>query len=535
MSRSQPYGTAVAVRGGQILEVGSLESLQPWLKRFPHDIDDRFADKTILPGFIDPHLHPSLGAVLLPSAFVTAFPWDKPEGKVQPTRGRDAYLTEVKNLFEKANNSQPWFISWGYHHLWHGEVTRSDLNEISSTQPIAIWHRSFHELIFNDAALEWLDFDPDVLKRHPQIDVERGRFSELGMLMAVNKLRPVLFEPQRFAEGINSLLKVLHKGGHTTVADMAWGIFDYEQEWTAYSNLIDRDEVPLRCMMVPRGLTDAELIGAPEEVVAKVEQLSDRGTDKLFFGKHVKLFTDGAFFSELMQLQAPGFMDGHEGEWLMAPEQFSTLASAYWNKGYHIHVHCTGDLGLELALETLSQLQWERPRFDHRFTIEHFGLSTEEQVDRIKALGAQVSSNIYYLHELGEAYGASSVGHERASQFSRLGSLARAQVPFALHSDYTMAPAVPLNSAWVAVNRLGETGAVLCPEECITVTEAMQAITINAARMLGLENEIGSIRSGKKADFTVLNEDPWEVDPRDLRDIDVFATVFEGSVFEIQN
>ncbi|HHL20202.1 MAG TPA: hypothetical protein ENJ52_01605 [Aliiroseovarius sp.] len=166
--------------------------------------------------------------------------------------------------------------------------------------------------------------------------------------------------------------------------------------------------------------------------------------------------------------------------------------------------------------------------------MEHFGLSTEEQVARIAALGAQVSANIWYLHELGEVFAERSIGYERASQMVRLGSLARAGVPFALHSDYTMAPAEPLRAAWVAVNRLTEGGAVFCENERIPVHQAMQAITINAARMLGQESRIGSIRAGKRADFTVLDEDPYEVDPMRLKDIPIHATVFGGEVHEVE-
>ena len=90
------------------------------------------------------------------------------------------------------------------------------------------------------------------------------------------------------------------------------------------------------------------------------------------------------------------------------------------NEGYCIHVHCTGDLGLELAIEVLAKLQWERPRFDHRFTIEHFGLSTPEQIRRLARLGGLVSANVYYVYELTDAYWKHSIGHERAARMARL-------------------------------------------------------------------------------------------------------------------
>ncbi|MFB0901826.1 MAG: amidohydrolase family protein, partial [Acidimicrobiales bacterium] len=143
-------------------------------------------------------------------------------------------------------------------------------------------------------------------------------------------------------------------------------------------------------------------------------------------------------------------------------------------------------------------------------------------------------ANIYYLHELGEKYWAESVGFERASQMARLGTLARHNVITALHSDFTMAPAEPLMSVWVAVNRVGEQGAVLGPEERLTVHQALRAITIDAAFVLGMEDEIGSIRSGKKADFTVLEADPYETLEMDLKDIPIWGTVFEGRPFPLR-
>jgi predicted amidohydrolase YtcJ len=88
-------------------------------------------------------------------------------------------------------------------------------------------------------------------------------------------------------------------------------------------------------------------------------------------------------------------------------------------------------------------------------------------------------------------------------------------------------------SMWVAVNRINEKEEVMSPEERITPQQGLEAITINAARILGLDHEIGSIRSGKKADFTVLSQDPLTIDPIEIKDINIEATVFEGKIFDI--
>ena len=164
---------------------------------------------------------------------------------------------------------------------------------------------------------------------------------------------------------------------------------------------------------------------------------------------------------------------------------------------------------------------------------EALGFSTPEQIRQIKALGAQVSANVYYLHELSDSYTQSGIGYERASQMARLGSCFNAGINTTLHSDFTMAPAEPLNSMWVAVNRVNHVGDVMGATEAISPEQALQAITLNAAHVIGMADITGSIRAGKRADFTVLDEDPLTCDPMHLRDISICATVFEGTVFPL--
>ncbi len=534
MNPSLPTATAVAVRGGMIIEVGTPETMGPWLDAHPHHIDDRFQDKVLLPGFIDPHLHPSLAAVLLPMHFITAMEWKLPDRVVPPVRGHNAYFDRLQEIESSLSDPGEPLMTWGYHQIWHGRMNRAALNAISTERPIVVWQRSYHEIYANDAAIAWMGLDEDTMDRHPQIDAAEGRFFESGKAVASTAMRDYLLAPKRFINGLKLTKQAVHAGGHTTIADLTGGSFDNEEEWQALCDTLDTDDTPFRVQMIPAGHRRANGIGDEENALKWVQSRAERNTPRLFYRDHVKLFTDGGFFAELMQVQEPGFIDGHCGEWMIAPEFFETLARTYWNAGYKIHVHCTGDLGVELALDVLEKLQWERPRFGHRFTIEHFGLSTPEQVRRVADLGALVSCNIYYVHELGEAYWKHSIGHERASQMSRLGTLARHNVTTALHSDFTMAPALPLYSAWVAVNRLGENGEVFAPEERLSLEQALRAITIDAAYVLGMEHEIGSIRAGKKADFTVLDADPYETPVENLKDVGIWGTVFEGKPHKIE-
>ena len=100
MNPALPTADAVAVRGDQIIEVGSLDSMRPWLEAHPHEIDDRFRDAVLTPGFIDPHLHPAMAAVLLPMEFVTAMEWKLPWGTVAPTLTADAFDARLAELHQ---------------------------------------------------------------------------------------------------------------------------------------------------------------------------------------------------------------------------------------------------------------------------------------------------------------------------------------------------------------------------------------------------------------------------------------------------
>ena len=533
MNDSMPEASAVAVRNGKILEVGSLETIQPWLERNPYEIDNSLQDKIIMPGFIDPHLHPTLAAVLLPMKFVTAVEWKLPWETVQPVRTHEAFLARLMQLDTQAEADEP-LLTWGFHPIWHGDTRRQHLDEISNTRPIVIWHRSFHELVMNSAALEWLGLTLDDVGNNPQIDYVGGHFFEMGLRVAVNKLTPHLLAPARYKEGLERLRQVVHFGGSTTLGDLATGQFDLEMEWQGTIDILENDNTPFRVQCMPVGHLLAADNGGDDKALEIVEQLPERNTHRFRFGKNIKLLTDGAFFSLLMQVGDPGYIDGHHGEWLVVPETFKAAVRTFWHAGYKIHVHCTGDLGLELALDVLAEMQAEYPRFDHRFCIEHLGLSTPEQTKRMAVLGAQASVNAYFLYELSDIYSRKGLGYERASQMARLGSLVREGVPTALHSDFTMAPAQPLNNAWIAANRINAEGNVMAPQECLTLHQALRAITIDAAYILGLENEVGSIRCGKKADFTVLEQDPYEVPIENLKDIPIWGTVFEGKAFKIE-
>lgn len=531
MNPSWPIGNVVAVRDGRILETGTMDSLQPWLKEDVSEVYD-FGDGVILPGLIDPHLHPVMAAVLLPMQFATAMEWKLPGQIVPATADPQAYVSRLRDLESNTPEGEP-FFTWGFHQSWHGEMNRGLMDDIAGDRPMVVWHRSFHEVYLNSAMMEQLSITEETIGSRPQIDYENGHFYETGLSFAIKHLNTIIMSPEWIEEGLRRLKQIVHIGGHTTVGDMAVGLFSYELERDLSKRILDQNDVPFRVMGVPHAAIARATFGSHEAAIEHIETLQGTDTERVRHSRRIKMFTDGAFFSQLAMLQEPGYVDGHHGEWLMAPEEFEDVARTYWQEDFAIHVHCTGDLGLELAVSALEKMQQEKPRFNHGFTIEHFGFSTPEQVARIARLGASVSANVYYLHELSERYATHGVGYERAYTMSRLGSCVDAGITTAIHSDFPMAPATPLRNAWISCSRENAAGKIAGMEESLTVMDALRAITIDAATVIGMEDEVGSIRAGKSADFCVIDRDPLTQGPEALRDATVSATVFKGEVFEV--
>lgn len=535
MDPGSPVASAVLVDGDRIVEVGDVASMAPWLEAYPHKVDDRFANDILMPGLIDPHLHPFLGATLLSDGIVAPEDWELPNGTVPGCTDRESLLSRVKELAEDLPHGEP-LLLWGAHTAWHGRITAQDLDAVCRDRPVILRDRSFHVLILNRTAIEWLDLRrPAPSEAESQIDWDAGIFSENGMFYALKTLMDFLARPERLARGLKLVSELVHRGGVTTCADLASGIFvGPDAEWKNMLGTLDSPETPFRTYLVPVPHLWARHYGESlEETFKRIESLGSIKTPHLEWLRAIKTFGDGAFVTQNMQLSDPGFIDCHHGEWMIDPDELLNISEPYWKAGYDIYHHVTGDLGVDRCLDTLQRLREKHPRFDFRYDLQHLGISRENQSARMARLGASASANGYYLNQLGDKYAQIGLGAERANNMVRLGSLARHDVPFSLHSDLPMGPVKPLLAVTTATTRQTNSGTVRGIGQAVTVDQALRAVTIDAAWMLRKDHEIGSLVAGKKADFTILTEDPFEVEAAHIKDIPILATVFEGTVFEI--
>ena len=198
-------------------------------------------------------------------------------------------------------------------------------------------------------------------------------------------------------------------------------------------------------------------------------------------------------------------------------------------------MHTNGDKSTNVLIDHVSRMQGQKPRIDHRATLEHFAYSTENQIRHLSELGMLVSANPYYQFILSDIYAERWLGEDRARNMVALGMAKKYGITIGLHSDCPMAPLSPLTLVETAVNRQTINGNSNNAMQKITVYDALRGVTIDAAFIMRKENQIGSILAGKMADFVVLEEDPFKVDPNKISEIEIWGTVYEGVLHPIKN
>ncbi len=543
MDPTRPRADSVAVADGRIVAVGSVTEVLAEIGDVRHEFDDRFVDTVLVPGLIDQHLHPLLGASTLTTEVIAPEAWVLPRRvfpAAETVEAYDARLLEAHDSLEPGE----WLYSWGFHSLWHGDLSRSRLDVIVGDRPTAVWQRSCHEWYLNSAAIDALGITAENMAGHgpasDMVDLERGHFWENGFMVLLSRyLMPRFLTEERFRAGLSQLVDYLHMNGVTAINEpgIAWAI----EPWELYQEILGADDVPFGSTFLVDGRTQSvrglDPATAVDDALTQIARAPD-GKVRVESGQ-VKLFADGAIISQLMQMR-DGYLDAegrrdphHHGEWIMEPDELRRFFDVYWDAGWQIHVHVNGDLGLDVLLDVIDDAMRRRPRIDHRTVVVHFANSTEEQVDRIARLGAIVSANPYYPVGFADKYGEVGLGPERADVMVRSASVVERGIPLSFHSDLPMGPSDPLALASFAVNRVTGNGRVAGPDQRISVQQALEAVTIGAAHSWQREDELGSIEVGKLATFTVLGDDPFEVDPADLGRIPVRGTIFEGRWFPV--
>ncbi len=527
MNRRRPEATHVAIRDGHILGAGSLEELSGW---GPSEIDDRFADRVMMPGLVEGHCHSWEGSAW-EDVYLGYYDRTAPDRTVH--RGLESIEAVVARLQEaeaRLGDPDQALMGWGLDPIFFGgrRVLASDLDRVSSTRPVIVMHQSGHIINVNGEAMRRAGISRDT---NVQGLVRDGGGEPTGELQGMT-LRSFVYRAagrDRFldmgkGDSLWRFAASARLAGVTTATDLANEL--PEATVASQVEITGQEDFPLRIVPAFVGMSRPAADG-----VEWVRSLIPRSHERLRYGL-VKLVADGSIQGFTARLKWPGYYNGAEnGLWYIDPDELPRILGTYHRAGLQVHIHTNGDQATESAIDAIEQVLKEAPDPDARFTLQHCQMAHDAHFRRMARLGICANLFANHLYYWGDQHRALTMGPERAERMDAAASAGRLGVAYAIHSDAPVTHLAPLFTAWCAVNRLTSTGHVLGEAERISVDEALHAITLGAAYTLKLDTEIGSIEAGKRADFAILEDDPTAVEPAALKDVAVWGTVVGGRVF----
>ena len=245
----------------------------------------------------------------------------------------------------------------------------------------------------------------------------------------------------------------------------------------------------------------------------------------------MKFWADGSNQAESAAQTQPYLNSSSKGHANYDVAQMTALCRTARDAGWPILIHCQGDAAVEDALDAIEQAYGADPATGLN-RIEHATMARPDQIERMKRLGIEPSFIPDFVYLYGGDYRDQIFGPQRANFMVPAGAAAQAGVAFTLHSDSpaTGLPINPLRHVQTAVTRRCATDdTVVGPDMAITIDQAMRAITVNAARQIGLSDTTGTLEPGKEADLTILESDPYKVDPSKIMEIKVSETWVAGT------
>jgi predicted amidohydrolase YtcJ len=526
MDPNRPVATHVAVRDGRILAVGDVDVAAAW---GGGKVDDRLADAILMPGFVDGHAHMMAGAMW--RYFYAGFQ-DRldPNGKLwKGLADIGAVIRGLREAEARLPEDAP-LVGWGFDPIFlpTERLNRKHLDAVSSTRPIVIMHSNFHLMTVNSAALALAGYTRDTnaegVLRGPDGE-PNGELQEMAAMFPVMRRLQVDFRAlSRQEESIRAFGQTAMRVGVTTSADLINDLQD--DDVATLLSVTSSPGHPLRIVPALNGMNDT-----PDRIAARALELRPRSSDMLRLGA-VKLMTDGSIQGYTARLKWPGYVNGApNGIWNTPPEKLDLLVDALHAAGIQMHIHVNGDEASDVAIASIEKAVRKHGGLEHRHTLQHCQMADEAQFRRMATVGLCANLFSNHIWFFGDQHLELTIGEDRARRLDAARSALDHAVPLAIHSDAPVTPMGPLQTAWCAVNRTTPKGRVLGEGQRISVAEALRAITVGAAYTLGLDGEIGSIETGKKADFAILGDDPAAVAPEVLHDVPVLGTVSGGRIF----
>ena len=510
---------ALAIAGSTILAAGSAADVQALAGPKTRTVD--LAGRTLLPGLVDPHHHYTLAAVLggaLTDVGFTQF------------RDKAGMLAHLKETVAKTEAGS-WIACGFYDNLLQGgELRGADLDAVSTTHPIFVMYVNGHVGAANALAFQKAGIGEDVgtlpggghFGRGADGRLDGSIYEQPALLRFIGAAVPAS-TPQAMAEAIAAYTKRVAASGNTTLHEPGTVHPQAIESLAQLSNLLD---VRLSASFSTDAAEDSKTFAAlgPSNKARHVA-----GSRLSLYG--MKMWADGSNQAEMAAQSQPYLNSTSTGKANYTPTEFAKLCQSAKDAGWPIMIHCQGDAAVEEAIDAIEQVYGRNsPVGINR--IDHATMARRDQIERMKALGIEPTFIPDFIYLYGAAYRDQIFGPQRAEFMAPAGAAAQAGLEFSLHSDAPAAglPPNPLRIVQTAVTRRCTVdGSVLGEDLRLSIDQAMKAVTISAARHIGLDDTIGTLEAGKEADLTILESDPYTADPEKISAIAVSETWVAGA------
>jgi predicted amidohydrolase YtcJ len=497
MDPVQPQATALAIKAGRIAAVGTDADIEPRIG--PDTRVIRAAGRTVLPGLIDSHIHAAEGALTRGGCsledddltFEQAAPRIRRCLDTDPDTGW-MMVTDVNPAAFRANRRQ--------------------LDTITRDRPLFLWGTDGHTGWVNSRGLELAKItratkDPDAGR------IERdAKGDPTGFLVdaAVEQMLDVVQKPTtaRRVERLRWLLPQLHAVGVTSYLEANTDAETVE----AYATLAREGGLDARVTIALESNGEAS-----DTELARLAALRARVADQpLLRADFIKLFADGVLehptqTAALLEpyLDAKGTPTASSGKLYIPPEAMTAFIERAGQEGFNIHVHAIGDAAVR---ETLDAVAAARAAGSRRlYSIAHLQLIDPADLPRFAALDVIASFQLRWAQP--DDYSIDAVqnhlGPERHARQYPARSLAKAKGVIAGGSDWHVSSFNTFEAIATAMSRRNPDHPERAPlgaDEALSLDEMLAAYTRNAARLIGRDDEVGSLSIGKQADVVVLDK-----------------------------
>ncbi|VEF47314.1 amidohydrolase 3 [Bacillus freudenreichii] len=507
----------VAVKDNEIIAVGFNEEIETFIGENTEVVD--LNGKSLLPGFIDAHLHLTIYGTNLLGVSCSA-----------------PHINSLPDLFgdlkKRADETEKgeWIRAWGFneHSLADKRFpTREELDEITRDHPMVITRMCNHISVVNSKALEMAGIHEETPEPDGGI-IERDSKGKLtGKL--IENAHMELFHVASFSD---EELQKAHKlasdtfiqHGITSIHD-AGGYGKGPDILRVMQKGVQSGDIKVRVYAMIGSLTDSE--GFIEKMLDS-GVVTGLGDDKFKIGP-AKLFTDGSSTGPTIATREPYSSDANNyGIKYYEQDKLNEILGKAHKNGFQITAHAQGDRAVEMVINCIEEAVKNHPREDHRHRIEHAGVTPPDLQARMQRLNIIPIPNPAFIFVNGDSY-IHNYGERVNSMYPAKDYLDHSIIA-AFASDSPVVGCDPLLGIHAAVNRKTTAGQPAGANQCIEVMDAIRSYTYNGAYASFDEDIKGSIEVGKFADMVVLDRSILQAEKEHIINLKVELTMVDGEV-----